>query len=165
MVRYFTHYWANKTWRYMELLLNSRAEGLLMRAGSNRFIPMGVKKDDYVYIFTIKKGKLFLGGRILVAKVLTHSQALDYRDWRYPIWKADHHVVASESSAEKFTPDNEISIDIVKQLRFKTSKGLAGLKFEAEGVLDRQTLRGVRQLTSSSASLLDQFLKYNTSIH
>lgn len=54
--------------------------------------------------------------------------------------------------------DREVPPATVAQLRFFGPNGPRPPVFTAPGVLDSQTLRGVRQLTTASTQLLDALL-------
>jgi len=51
-----------------------------------------------------------------------------------------------------------VPTELVQKLRFETKDGPKPLTFKSSGVLDKQTLRGVRTLTRSSVGLLDSIL-------
>jgi len=158
MPKYFTHYWTNTTWDEMSAILEQYSDGKLFRAGSNLFNPQKIKKGDQVYIVTIKQGLLYLGGRIIVDHILPHNKAVNFQDWGYPLWEANYHIIMNKMSAGYFKHLNKISNEVTQDLRFRSTGGLRKLKYEDKGILDRQTLRGVRQLTKKSAERLDQFL-------
>ena len=158
MIKYFTHYWANTTWNDMVSIIEQHLDGKLLRAGSNLFNPIKINKGDKVYIVTVIQGQLYLGGRIIVDHILPHITAINFQDWGYPLWEANYHIIMNKESAGYFKPDNKIPNEVTKNLKFRSSGGLKKLKYENEGILDRQTLRNVRQLTKISAERLDQFL-------
>ena len=99
-----------------------------------------VSTGDKVYAVTVRSGRLGLLCRLLVERV-------DRERGR---------IVAREGAAAPF--DRTVSPELTEELVF-LSRGVATpLRFEAPGVLDRQTLRGVRELSAESAALLDRFL-------
>ena len=158
MTRYFTHYWTNPTWKTMTKLLSSNVDGKLARAGSNLFSKMKVHPGDHVFIVTIIKGELILGGRIIAEKVLEQADAEEYEKWGFDIWQTDKHVVMPLKDAGRFTPENIIPTKTVRKLEFVFGDEVKNLKFAFIDKLDRQTLRGVRELTSYSASILSDYL-------
>jgi hypothetical protein len=155
MVRYYTQYWTNDTWRYMTEIKAQIQSYRLARAGSNIFRNRGVKPGDYVYIVTVIDGELFLGGRIHVDKILDQDQVEKYHEWGYKIWVSQDHIVSLIDSAMEFEPDRKVAFHLVKKLRFHSSGDLKPLKM-VNGNIDRQTLRGVRRLSEKSAMLLDE---------
>ena len=157
MVRYYTHYWQNATWKHMVKIKKEVKDYKLARAGSNMFRNRNVKVGDYVYVVTVINGELYLGGRICVEKILDQKQVEEYHDWGYEIWTSDDHIVSSLDKAMDFIPDRRIPADSVKNIKFHTRSGPKPLKFVNE-MIDRQTLRGVRRLTEESTKLLDLFL-------
>lgn len=164
MTRYFTHYWANPTWEIMAELLSTHVDGKLARAGSNRFRSKNIQSGDYVFVVTILDGQLRVGGRIIVDKVLDQADAEVYADWGFDIWQSDQHVAMPLKDAFSFTPENIVPVDDVKRLEFISGDSVKTLKFIDEKRLDPQTLRGVRELTPSSATLLNEYIETIDSI-
>ncbi|MDP9475371.1 MAG: HNH endonuclease [Actinomycetota bacterium] len=157
MPRYFTHYWRNGTWeREWELWKTSPDDYPLNHAADNRFAERGVGPGDYVYPVTVVEGELYLLGRMRVDKVCSEEEAakkLGTRD----LWEAGDHVVSTEYTPKRF--DLGVPPEVAARLRFVTDGTEQGLKFASPGHLDRQTLRGVRELDPASAEELDQLLR------
>jgi hypothetical protein len=151
----FTHYWKNDTFDQMKAS-GHEGEPLNHTAG-NSFANAGVKKGDAVYVITVKKGELFLVGRMTVSQVV-HSDAEARRLLGYDVWSADDHLIATKGECTPMKFRRRIAANIVQQLRFENKEGPKALTFKSSGGLDQQTLRGVRKLTSSSAGLLDSIL-------
>jgi hypothetical protein len=67
-------------------------------------------------------------------------------------------IVAAEATPKHF--DLEVPLEVTEKLTF-ISDGSPRLKFRSPGYLDRQTLRGVRELEPRSAGELDELLSYS----
>jgi hypothetical protein len=141
MARYFTHYWQNKTFEdYQARGTEGEPFGGLL---SNEFVSKQMRAGDYLYGVTVLSGALFVLGRMEVERVELYPQS--------PQWQ--EHAIGRASTPRHF--DNRAPADIVEQLEFISGSGVVRLKFDSPGKLDRQTLRGVRELTANSATLLD----------
>lgn len=154
MTKFFTHYWQNHTWVNN---VDDVPEGeLLEHTAGNLFKSRGVEIGDVVYIVTVKKGNLFLGGCLTVGKICNVKQAArELKTTPAKLWIADEHVIASEATT--IQKNLRVSLETTKKIRFVSSNN-STLKFTAPGNLDKQTLRGVRQLTEASANLFDECL-------
>ena len=75
------------------------------------------------------------------------------RHFGHSLWSARDHVVAQRS--QPFSPRRTVALKLVRQLRFTSGRPLA---FSTRGRLDQQTMRGVRQLTLHSATILNRAL-------
>jgi hypothetical protein len=143
MKRCFTHYWTNDTWNHNERF-HGPGQPLEHTAG-NLFRARKVATGDAIYVVTVRKGRLFLLGRLIVAKVCNvkeAAQALGCKE--EDLWEADDHVIAASATAMHF--DLEVPLAITQRLLFVDSKSSKPLRFVQPGILDAQTLRGVRQL-------------------
>jgi hypothetical protein len=141
MARYFTHYWQNKTFEdYQARGTEGEPFGGLL---SNEFISKQMRAGDYLYGVTVLSGELFVLGRMEVERVELYPQN--------PQWQ--EHAIGRASTPRHL--DNRVPLTIVEQLEFISGGTVARLKFDSPGKLDRQTLRGVRELTANSATLLD----------
>jgi len=152
----FTHYWKNDTFEQMRA--NGNEGKPLDHTAGNTFANVGVKRGDSVYVLTVKEGELFLVGRMTVSKIV-HSDAEAQSLLGYDVWPASDHLIASENECTPMRFRRRVPLEIVKQLRFDSKAGPKPLTFTAEGRLDQQTLRGVRQLSRMSVGLLDSILK------
>ncbi len=65
-------------------------------------------------------------------------------------------MIASESTLMRF--DHAVPLGVTERLAFVSGNTPKQLKFSSPGHLDRQTLRGVRELDSGSAAELDKLL-------
>lgn len=155
MPRCFTHYWKNETCRDHE---PDSGEPLDYIAG-NRFRERGVNEGDVVYVVTVKRGRLFLIGRLSVANICGRAEAgraLQTDD----LWPAKDYIVAASATPMRF--DLEVPSEVTKKLLFVASPHSKPPHFTEPGQLDRQTLRGVRELEPASARVLDELLPPNT---
>lgn len=89
-----------------------------------------------------------------VRKVCGQEQA--QAELLYEVWKATDHLMAESATRMRF--DFEVPLRVAKRLLFQSSKGSKPPLFIEPGVLDKQTLRGVRELDPASARLLDELL-------
>ena len=71
-------------------------------------------------------------------------------------WKEELLAKPGSGTIEMF--DREVPQDTVKELRFTSGGREVPPCFIDDGVLDRQAMRGVRELTSDSAARLDSLL-------
>ncbi|MBN1448337.1 MAG: DUF3883 domain-containing protein [Bacteroidetes bacterium] len=157
MPRYFTHYWATETCNvfYEE----GRSDEPLVHTAGGRFSSAGIESGDIVYVVSVTKGRLFLIGRMEVLKTATTKEAAEFLG-NDDLWEADEHLLAREGSSTACNYLNAVDPEVVKELRFVSSGNAPiPLKFVDEERLDRQTLRGVRELTAASAGMLDTLLE------
>jgi hypothetical protein len=151
----FTHYWKNDTFEQMRA--NGHEGEPLDHTAGNTFSNVGVKPGDSVYVITVKKGELFLVGRMKVSNIV-HSNAEAERLLGYDVWPAADHLIANENECTPMRFRRRVPLQIVQQLRFDSKTQPQPLKFTDSGRLDQQTLRGVRRLSRRSAELLDSVL-------
>jgi hypothetical protein len=154
MARYYTQYWS-KEWLRDERIIED--ELLNHTAGNQFFKKWGVIPGDFIYIVTVNKGQLYLMGRMEVDKVCSQKEAeklLGTSD----LWEGKDHLIA-KPDPEILRFDRQVPLDVTKRLRFLSPTGkIRSLVFTSPTELDRQTLRGVRKLTSESAAELDRLL-------
>ncbi len=154
-MNHFTHYWKNPTWEKNREVNSKRA--LLTHLSGSQFKNRGIEVGDIGYVVTIKKGRLFLCGKLEVGSYCSLSEAAKITGLSPDkLWQAKEHLVAS--SATEMLWDLEVHITLTKQLEFIQGSTTNKLKFISENLLDRQTLRGIRLLTVNSAKLIDSLL-------
>lgn len=108
-----------------------------------------------VYVVTLIKGTIHIIGRMVVDKVLDQVQA--ERERGADLWKADDHVLAKQPSSRcRF--DVVVPVGKLNDLEFINKKGTLPLAYNRRGGVDQQTLRGLRELTASTAGLFDSLL-------
>ncbi|MDP9439571.1 MAG: hypothetical protein M3P49_12660 [Actinomycetota bacterium] len=158
MTRRFTHYWTNETWkRERRLQQAGRAGDRLEHIASNQFAKRGVESGDGVYPVTVFDGALYLLGRLEVDKVCDVCEAARHlKKATTDLYEADDHIIAAQSTYKHF--DLGVPTGLAEQLTFVGGGVTKRLKFDLPGHLNRQTLRGVRELHPQSAAELDKLL-------
>jgi len=157
MAKAFTHYWGREACQALEVDRKRRGRTELDHTAGNLFERRGVHVGDTVYAVTIRRGKMYLIGRMHVERVL-HSTKQASQMLGYEVWDASDHLLAAPHDRTEQRLDRQVPESMVRKLHFESNAGPQGLKFAGPGELDRQTLRGVRELTSTSAMLLDELL-------
>jgi 5-methylcytosine-specific restriction enzyme A len=147
----YTHYWGPDGFSGM------KPGQALEYASSSVFSERGVGSGDVLYIVTVARGQLTLLGRFPVSKVVSDRAQAASLLGRDP-WGGAEHAFALPGTGSPFDPARRVSVEVVRKLRFETVDGVRALKFKDDSRLDQQTLRGVRQLTPDSATLLDSLL-------
>lgn len=101
---------------------------------------------------------MFLGGRLIVGRLLTRAEAEDHFGTS-DIWPADDHVLAEPGMEQLLDPSRVIPRAMLPELTFARSDGtVGGLKLDPDGAANQQTLRTVRELTIDSAKKLDELI-------
>lgn len=154
MARYFMQYWGNFWW-------NRRSEELegerLNHTACNQFRKHQVRHGDFVYVITVLKGALHLGGRIRVDRICTQREAARYLGTKpEDLWEADDHIVAPDKWGTFIRLNRRMPLRVTKRIQLILKKGICPPAFESTGVLDRQALRGVKEITRESAQLFDR---------
>ena len=156
MPRFYTHYWSTQTCN--EFYNGGLSGEPLAHTAGGRFSSAGIEEGDIVYVVSITQGQLFVIGRMEVMKIASTEEAAEFLKTD-DLWEAEEHLLAREGSTTPCNYLNSVESETVKQLRFHTSSGdIVPLKFVDDERLDRQTLRGIRELTSDSARILDTVL-------
>jgi hypothetical protein len=130
---------------------------LLDHISGNVFTERGLAPGDLVYVVTVLKGKLYLLGRMEVGLICTPQEAgailgCDPEE----LWQADEHVIAG--MATRMDYDRRLPDSVTRRLRFVSGGALHQPVYDSPERLDRQTMRGVRELSPESAAMLDEFL-------
>jgi hypothetical protein len=129
-------------------------------AASNSFSAYGIEKGDRLYIVHYEAREVFLGARLVVGRLATKSEAAEHFGVGLDeVWDARDHVLAAEEHLQRLDPNRVIPRDVLRELVFLRGDGTqTGLKFDPDGAANQQTLRAVRELTPSSALLLDSLI-------
>jgi hypothetical protein len=152
MPRYFTHYWKKETCADGEVY----AGHLLSYTASNLFRKRGVRKGDVIYPVTVRRGRLFLIGRLAVRHICGRIEAAR-EIGTDDLWKgADEYAISASETPMHF--HIEVPSEVTEKLLFVASPHSEPLRFREPGYLDKQTLRGVRDLEPASARALDDLL-------
>jgi hypothetical protein len=152
---YWTHYWTNKT------VEENGGLGTMGHTADNIFVKRGVRPEDVVYVVTNIQGTVHLIGRLVVDQVLDQWGAEQF--FGEPVWQATDHLIARKPLS-KCRNDVSVPHDKLSEIEFITADGTTDLKFDQRNgadprAVDRQTLRGVREITASTAGLFDSLLK------
>ena len=152
----FTHYWSCVT---CDDMVERKCEGgeLVHTAGED-FNRHRVLFGDQIYVVNVRRGILYLIGRLRVAKVCSRSEA-EAALKEDGLWEATEHLIAVARSGTSMRFKRKVSLRTAKMLRFPNKAGFKKLKCIPRGLLDRQTLRGVRRLDDASAKLLDRLIR------
>lgn len=134
MPRYFTYCFNRKG----AAALAGRDGEPLRQIWGSRFA--GIQAGDQIYIISVQSGRLQLICRLTVGTVDVQGG----------------QIQASQSTPVAIT--RVLDIETVARLRFNNRKEPVPARMNEEGLLDPQTLRGVRELTPESAALLDRLL-------
>lgn len=148
-MRCLTQYWKNSTWRSVSA---QDGKPLTYTAGNAL---RTVNEGDVLYIITNLQGKLYLCGRIRAERVLSREEAEELLGGE--VWDAKWHVVCGEKTADAERYNREIPSAIASELSFDVGGEHRRLVMRDDGV-DRQTVRGLRELTPESAAALDQLI-------
>jgi hypothetical protein len=155
MSRSFTTYWTAAPWE-------DGALGLVDHAASNEFTTRGVAPGDKLFIFHYAQRSLFLGAILRVDRICTQAEAAAELGVEMDeIWEARDHVLAKPTELQRLNPDRKVPVEILRGLTFITADGSqTGLKFDADGAPNQQTLRTVRELDVTSAASLRSLIAW-----
>ena len=92
-----------------------------------------------------------------VKKIVTRAQAMRLLRSRN-LYEADEWIVDPDEEGTPLDLHRRLSPSVTKQLRFQSKSGTKELCFVSPTELDRQAIRGVRELTRESALLFDRIL-------
>ncbi len=150
MSSFYTHYWSSTVQRPDE-------EGsLCCHTAGHGFKKKGITTGDRIYIVTVSQGRLYLIGAFTVAgPPISYDEACQRLP--YSLWEAPEHLIAQQGSETPQSYFRIIPLETSRRLRFYSSEGEKALKFISESAIDKQTLRGIRRLTTASARLLEAF--------
>lgn len=157
MTRYFTQYWTNDTWKQEHNL--PFPNQVLNHAACNSYSERGLKIGDWVFILTILKGKLFLGGKIRVDKLCSLIEAAEFFNCEpAELWDAEEHIIDEVTNLGICSV--EVPLNLTRELTFLGDNPY--LKFRTDNFLDPQTLRPIRELSEESAFKLSSLLEVGT---
>ena len=153
MAKFWTCHWQFRYWRP-----DVNGEGQPVRtSGSNRFHERGVSSGDTVYVVSLGGGQLYLGGRMIVDRVISRDELVRITG-RDGFYDASEWVVGVEGSGTILDLHRRLDPAITKRLRFESKAGPKEPFFVNDTDLDNQATRGVRELTRGSAVLLDRVI-------
>jgi hypothetical protein len=141
-MRHFLQYWKSNE---ADMVVGKPLD----HAGSTQFTR--VRRDDIVWIVTLRKGRLKLLGRIVVSEIISRAEAQKrFTD----VYGAPFHI-AAKSGTVKILAEHDIQ-DIAPDLRFDS--GHDRLTLESPTKTDGKQLQSLRELRPESAKLLADFL-------
>jgi hypothetical protein len=154
VARFWTCHWQFRLWRDD---INTEFEPVCS-SGSNSFTKRGVSVGDSVYIVSLAGGQLYLGGRMVVKRIVTREEAV--RLWDDDnLYDAAEWIVDPDQQGTPLHLHRRLAPAVTKRLRFESKAGPKEPFFVSETELDNQATRGVRELTRESAALLDQIIE------
>lgn len=156
MPRYFTHYWSTAV---CDEMYEGDWEGYALEHSTGEdFTSAGIVPGDAVYVVSVMKGHVYLIGRMYVSDILFSSEeAEDLLGFEIP--EGDQHLIAEEDRATPMSFTRELDVGTVMQLLFLSDEGPKPLKVSPHGLVDRQALRGIRELDATSATLLESVIE------
>jgi len=128
--------------------------------GGERFAQLGVKPGDQLFVVSVRVGELFLGGRVVVAKLcdLRTAASIFARD-PDDLWPASQYVIAEPSTVNDLIPGLTLSAAVVDRLEMLSPGEKARtVKRGDDGRINPQTLRHLGELTPGSAQALTREL-------
>lgn len=141
----FTVYWRNETWD--REAVNTTGQPLVHTAG-NEFSRRGVQPGDRIFIVTNRSGMMYVAGAMTVDSIVDRATA--EKRLGSDLWEADEHVLGRDGTILNF--DRAVSSEVAADLRFGDDEPLV---MDENGLIDQQTLRGVRRLRPDSAAILE----------
>ena len=155
MTRFWTCHWQNRLWRTD---INPEYEPVDCSV-SNSFSKRGVSSGDVAYIISLANGQFMLGGRMIVDRIVSYQEALQYFQTEN-LYEAKEVILPQRGSGTLLYLHRQLAPPVARQLRFVSPKSEPkGLCFVSDTQLDVQATRGVRELTPESASLLDRIIE------
>jgi hypothetical protein len=151
MVRFWTSYWRGANW------LGNAEFSEVRYSGGNLFKQRGMTPGDVVYIVSVQRGELFLGGRMQIAEIISRDEAVRRRG-RSDLYDAPQWLVGKSGTGSPLHLHRIVAPDLARDLRFISSTA-SKIKFKNGGGLDEQTLRTPRELSPESALLLDEVIQ------
>jgi predicted HNH restriction endonuclease len=111
-------------------------------------------------VISLADGQLFLGGRMIADRIVSRGEAI--RTLRNKnLWKlSNEHIIGKKAGGTPLNLHRRLAPEVSRQLRFVSpDANPKGLFFKTSKHIDNQATRGVRELTSESAALLDRVIE------
>ncbi|MET0115982.1 MAG: uracil-DNA glycosylase family protein [Sedimenticola sp.] len=160
MIRNWTYLWKNDMWerKTQDIQFGNRA---LRYAAGDQFHKRGVKSGDNVFIVTVKKGVAYLGGVIQVKSITDREAAANTLGVSSAeLWGASEFILPDSGNEDIFRPNLALPDSLIENLQLMHGKeGMRPPKRDAQGRIDRQTLRGIRELAPGEEIKLQGLLK------
>lgn len=148
MTRAFTIYWTPEGWTGI-------GEGNLIRAAGGTGFDGKIEPGSRVYVTNVLNGQLRLLGAFTVREVVLRAVRGKPAE---ATWDAPEYLLVEEGSSTPLLT-RPMPTDMAKALRFVTKAGQeTAVTFNDDGTVNGQAMRAVRELTSESASRLDELL-------
>ncbi len=151
MPRYFMQYWSNAACDDAHTQGHS-GKPLIYTAGRG-FLRAGVQPGDLLYIVNVLDGSVVLVGRMTVGEILTQEEA--YHRFKNRAWAAPEHIVAAEGTATPQFFTRDIPNETVRLWRFVDDVRGTGQVEIVRGVVDRASLRGLKEIDEATAARID----------
>jgi len=145
MPKAFTIYWTPEGWSGLR-------EGEPLRLAAGKRFKGKIDASDRIYVTNVKSGQLRVLGSFEVERI--QETASEGRP-AGATWDGTEYLIARSGTGTALT-FAELSDADVRRLRFVAGKVDVTLK--ADGTVDGQTMRSIRQLTDESRALLDAAL-------
>lgn len=157
--KHFTYLWTNASWERKKALAGEGYRHLDYAAGS-RFRAAGIEPGSVVFIVTVIKGSVFVGGYIEVADLLDRAGAARFLGvHRDELRVAKEYIVARRGAEQSFRGDLRLANAVAKNLVYLTpSNTQVHPRLDRDGRIDRQTLRNARRLAPGSEQPLFDLL-------
>ena len=153
----WTHYWRTVTAKDSERWRREEGDSTPLRVASgNLFVQRGVAAGDTVYAITYSMTGLRVLGRMVVGEIVDRKTARK-RLGREP-WDATQHLMPVDRGATPLRFDAVVPSRRLKDVEFVSDGVVRGPLLTGDGVPDRQTFRGVREITRTTANLFDDLL-------
>jgi len=156
MSRYFMHFWSDEL---CDVHYRAGFSGALLEfTAGEGFLRAGVEPEDVLYIISVYDGQVMLIGRMTVGRILTsYSEAVSLI--APDVEEAAEYVLSAGDSATEQYFTRQLMMEEAGDLRFLTPDGSTKpLKFADDEEVDTRALEGVHEITSASATILDQVL-------
>jgi hypothetical protein len=140
----FTHYWRSDTW-------DTYRGRTIPYSGGNGLVKRGLQVGDRIYVVTVRDGSLYVGGYLDVGQLVDRQTARKIMGRE--VWEAEEFAIPK--NPQHFLENRRVPLNVTRSLRFRPAE--KGLVFSGDQ-LDRQTLRGLRELTPESAEALESLI-------
>ena len=113
MARFWTCHWQFRSWRDD---INTEFEPVCS-SGSNSFTKRGVSVGDTAYIVSLGGGQLFVGGRMVVKRIVSREEAVDLWD-NDNMHDSEEWIVDPELQGTLLHLHRRLAPSLTKRLRF-----------------------------------------------
>ena len=118
MQRYWTCHWRFAGWNHAA---NPEFHPVFY-AGSNMFSTRGVDVGDAVYIVSLSKGQLYLGGRMTVDRLTDRANAVRATG-NHNLFDAAEWIIGSKNNGTPLDLHRVLAPEVTKTLRFLSPSG------------------------------------------